>query len=325
MRPLRDVVGDIIWQVTPGAVTTYGDVARALGDIVAARAVAAMTMDDLDPEEFPTHRVVRKDGTLGGHPLGEGEKARRLAEEGIAVEDGRVTYMADLRQMFFRSDLPLKQLRKQQTALGMRLNLGPMGTPPRTILGVDVAYSRDGHAFASAIAVDALTLKITGTRFHRSEVTFPYIPTYLAFQEMPAIEAVLEGLDLEDSLLMVDGQGILHPRGFGIACHIGVSLGIPTVGVAKRMLTGSYDRAALRNTEQAAVMIEGEHRGWALAPKGREKKAVFASPGHMVSVEDALRLVRDSMGRRQPRPLELAHAAATAARREWDAHSTMSS
>ncbi len=325
MRPLRDVVGDLIWQVQPGTVTTYGDVARALGDIVAARAVAAMTIDDLDPDEFPTHRVVRKDGTLGNHPLGEAEKARRLAGEGIAVEDGRVEGMADLRQMFFRSDLPLKDLRKQQTALGERLNLGPLGTSPRTILGVDVAYSRDGQAFASAIAVDALTLKITGTRFHRTEVTFPYIPTYLAFREMPAIEAVLEGMDLEGALLMVDGQGILHPRGFGIACHIGVSLGIPTVGVAKRMLTGSYDRAALRQREQAAVMVEGEHRGWVLAPGGREKRAVFVSPGHMVSVEDALRLVKGSLGRRQPRPLELAHSAATAARREWDDHSTMSS
>ncbi len=325
MRPLRDVVGDLIWQVQPGSVTTYGDLARALGDIVAARAVASITMDELDPEDFPTHRVVRKDGTLGNHPLGESEKARRLAEDGISLEGGKVENMEDLRQMSFRSDLPLKELRGLQAALGERLNLGPLGTPLRTMLGVDVAYSRDGHAFASAIAVDALTLKITETRFDRSEVTFPYIPTYLAFREMPAIEAVLEGMDLEDTLLMVDGQGILHPRGFGIACHVGVSLGIPTIGVAKRLLTGSYDRAALRREGLAAVLVEGEHRGWVIAPEGKKRKAAFVSPGHMVSVDDSLKLAKGSMGKRQPRPLEMAHSAATSARRSWDPHSTMSS
>ena len=99
MRPLRDVVGDLIWQVQPGSVTTYGDLARALGDIVAARAVAAITMDELDPEDFPTHRVVRKDGTLGNHPLGESEKSRRLTVEGISIQDGRVEGMPEMRQM----------------------------------------------------------------------------------------------------------------------------------------------------------------------------------------------------------------------------------
>ncbi len=325
LRPLRDVVGDLIWQVQPGSVTTYGDLARALGDIVAARAVAAITMDELDPEDFPTHRVVRKDGTLGNHPLGESEKSRRLTVEGISIQDGRVEGMPDMRQMFFESDLPLKKLRKLQAALGDHLNLGPLGTRPRTLVGVDVAYSRDGYAFASAIGVDARTHAITETRFHRSEVTFPYIPTYLAFREMPAIESVLEGMALEGTLLMVDGQGILHPRGFGIACHVGVSLGIPTIGVAKRLLTGSYDSAALRREGLAAVLVEGEHRGWVIAPGGEKRKTAFVSPGHMVSVDDSLRLAKGSMGKRQPRPLELAHSAATSARRAWDPHSTMSS
>lgn len=325
LRSLRDVVGDLIWQIQPGSVTTYGDLARALGDIVAARAVAAITMDELDPEDFPTHRVVRKDGSLGNHPMGDVEKARRLTGEGISIQDGRVEGMPEVRQMSFVSDLPLKKLRKLQAALGDRLNLGPLGTRPRTLLGVDVAYSQDGYAFASAIGVDARSEAITETRFHRSEVTFPYIPTYLAFREMPAIESVLENLDLEGTLLMVDGQGILHPRGFGIACHVGVTLGIPTIGVAKRLLTGSYDRAVLRRDGSAAVLVEGEHRGWVIAPDGKKSKAAFVSPGHMVSVEDSLRLAMGSMGKRQPRPLELAHSAATSARRAWDPHSTMSS
>ena len=325
MRSMRDIVGDLIWQVPPGSVTTYGDLARALGDVVAARAVAAITMDELDPEDYPTHRVVRKDGTLGNHPQGGSEKARRLTAEGIDVRDDMVEGMPEVRQMDFESDQPLERLRKLQATLGDRLNLGPLGTQPRTLLGVDVAYSQDGYAFASAIGIDARTQTITETRFQRSEVTFPYIPTYLAFREMPAIESVMEGIDLEGTLLMVDGQGILHPRGFGIACHVGVSLGIPTIGVAKRLLTGSYDRAALRREGLAAVLVEGEHRGWVIAPEGKMKKAAFVSPGHMVSVDDSLRLARGSMGKRQPRLLELAHSAATAARREWDAHSTMSS
>ncbi len=325
MRPLRDHVGDILWQVEPGKVTTYGDVARALGDIVAARAVAVITNEELDPEQFPVHRVVRKDGTLGNHPLGEVEMVRRLAAEGVDAEGGRVADMEDTRQMFFRSDLPLKRLRKVQASLGERLNLGPLGTRPRTLVGVDVAYSRDGLAFAAAVSVDVATGSIVANRFARLPVDFPYIPTYLAFREMPALEAVLDDVDLDDALLLVDGQGILHPRGFGIACHVGVSLGVPTIGVAKSLLVGSYDRSSLKRNERAAVLVDGEHRGWVLAKGGNEKRAVLISPGHRVSVEDSLALVEGYFGKRQPRPLELAHSAATAARREWDPHSTSSS
>jgi deoxyribonuclease V len=325
LRPLRDHVGDILWQVEPGKVTTYGDVARALGDIVAARAVAVITNEELDPEEFPVHRVVRKDGTLGNHPLGEVEMVRRLAAEGVDAEGGRVADMEDTRQMFFRSDLPLKRLRKVQASLGERLNLGPLGTRPRTLVGVDVAYSRDGLAFAAAVSVDVATGSIVANRFARLPVDFPYIPTYLAFREMPALEAVLDDVDLDDALLLVDGQRILHPRGFGIACHVGVSLGVPTIGVAKSLLVGSYDRSSLKKNERAAVLVDGEHRGWVLARGGNEKRAVLISPGHMVSVGDSLALVEGYFGKRQPRPLELAHSAATAARREWDPHSTSSS
>jgi deoxyribonuclease V len=325
LRPLRDYVGDFLWQVEPGKVTTYGDIARALGDIVAARAVAVITNEELDPEDFPVHRVTRKDGTFGNHPMGEAELTRRLAVEGIAVEGSRVVQMEQTRQMFFESDLPLKGLRKVQQTLGDRLNLGPLGTTPGKLVGMDVAYSRDGLAFASAVQVDARTGAIVDNRYARLPVDFPYIPSYLAFREMPALEAVLDEMDTSDSLLLVDGQGTLHPRGFGIACHVGVSLGVPTVGVAKTLLVGTYDKAALRTDGSAAVLVDGEHKGWVVAPDGREKRAVFVSPGHMVSVDDSLRLLKGSLGKRQPRPLELAHAAATAAKRDRDDHSTRSS
>ena len=324
MRPLRTYVGDFLWQVEPGKVTTYGDIARALGDIVAARAVAIIANEELDAEDFPVHRIVRKDGTLGNHPLGKAEIAGRLAAEGVAVEGDRVAHMEDTRQMFFESDLPLKGLRRVQKVLGDRLNLGPLGATPGKIVGMDVAYSRDGLAFAAAVQVDARSGAILNNRYTRLPVDFPYIPSYLAFREMPALEAVLDTMDLSDSLLLVDGQGILHPRGFGIACHVGVSLGIPTVGVAKTLLVGTYDKASLRREGSAAVLVGGEHRGWIVAHEGTEKRAALVSPGHMVSVADSLSLLEGTLGKRQPRPLELAHAAATAARRDWDSHSTTS-
>ena len=323
MRPLRDHLGDLIWQVPPGNVTTYGDLARALGDIVAARAVATILTGELDPEDFPIHRVVRKDGTLEGHPLGEAEKGRRLEVEGVPLEGDRVWEMGALRMTAFESERPLTELRRIQATLGDRLNLAPLGSRPRTLIGVDVAYPKRGPAEAAAIMVDAATMNILETRWATVEVDFPYIPTYLAFREMPAIETVVEGVDMDGSLLLVDGQGTLHPRGFGIACHVGVALGIPTIGVAKRLLCGSFDKAVLRREGHAAVMVEGTQAGWAIAPHGNERKTVFASPGHMVSARDALDIVLRSLGRRQPKPLELAHAAATAARRE--AHLTTSS
>jgi deoxyribonuclease V len=318
-------VGDIIWQIPPGSVSTFGDVARALGDVVAARAVAAMVLDELDPDEFPTHRVVRTDATLGVHPLGEGEKARRLAGEGVPVEGERVVDMDGLRHTDLRSDRPLAKLRDVQNALGDRLNLGPMGGRPRDLVGVDVAYSRCGPAHAAAVLVDAGSMEVLDTRTVEVAVDFPYIPTYLAFREMPAVEAAMEGVEMDDALILVDGQGTLHPRGFGIACHLGVALGVPSIGVAKRMLCGTYDRAALHTDGHAEVLRDGEQAGWVISPHGAVKRAVFASPGHMVGLRDTLDIVTRSLGRRQPLPLELAHEAATAARRSGEAHSTTSS
>ena len=325
MRPLREHVGDLVWQIPPGSVSTFGDLARALGDVVAARAVAAMVVNELDPDEFPTHRVVRIDATLGAHPLGEAEKACRLVREGLHVDGGVVAELDHVRHRDFASDPPLARLRDVQNALGSRLNLGPMGRPPRVLLGVDVAYSRCGPAHAAVVRMDARSMEVLDTVTVEVAVDFPYIPTYLAFREMPAVEAVLEGIDLDDALLLVDGQGTLHPRGFGIACHLGVALGIPSIGVAKRMLCGTLDRATLRRDGHAEVLRDGEQAGWAIAPRGNERRAVYASPGHRVGLADTLEIVMGSMGRRQPLPLELAHAAATAARREGEAHSTTSS
>jgi deoxyinosine 3'endonuclease (endonuclease V) len=95
--------------------------------------------------------------------------------------------------------------------------------------------------------------------------------------------------------------------------------------VAKSLLVGTYDRSSLAREGRARVLVEGEHRGWISAMDGSRKRMAVVSPGHRVSVADSLRLLEGTWGRRQPRPLELAHAAATAARREWDPHSTMSS
>ncbi len=314
MRGLERELVDLVRAVPRGRVTTYGDLAASLGDPVAARAVARMLGELPSLEGTPVHRVVLADGSMGGDPSTRPERRRALEREGVRLEGGRVARFGRVRAGRIASSMPLRTLRREQERLRAHVHPGPLPHAPERFAGVDVAYTRGREAFAAAVEVDAATLEVVRERAVRVRVDFPYIPTYLAFRELPAVEAALEGWDLARALLFIDGQGALHPRGFGIACHVGVALGVPTVGVAKGLLWGALDGKVLDRDGHAPVVGEGIHAGWAVRPpRGRP---VFASPGHMVSLEEALALTVKTTVRRQPVPLELAHRLATGRRME---------
>ncbi len=300
--------------VPRGRVMTFGDLAASLGDPVAARAVAAIVRGwDPGGTRAPAHRVVLADGSLGGEGATMRGRARALRGEGVHVRAGRVVGLEGVRVRDLGSAYPLRALRREQDRLRARVHPGPLPYEPERLVGVDVAYSADGRAWASAVEVDARTLEVAGERTLEVEVAFPYIPTYLAFRELPAVQAAVEGMDLSRALVLIDGQGAIHPRGFGIACHVGVALDVPTVGVAKRLLWGAFDAEELGARGRAPVVGEGIHAGWAVRPP--RGGTVFASAGHMVGRDESLEWAVRSTARRQPVPLELAHRAATAARR----------
>ncbi|HIH00863.1 TPA: hypothetical protein HA259_02070 [Thermoplasmata archaeon] len=143
-----------------------------------------------------------------------------------------------------------------------------------------------------------------------SEAKFPYIPTYLAYRELPLVKPLVTGLE-EGTLLMYDGNGILHPEGFGVASHAGVLFGLPTIGVAKRLLCGSTAESG--KSDAVVVRVKGKVAGYALS-RG-SSAPVYVSPGHGVGHKQTLSVARSFLKYRIPEPVRAAHAFATSERR----------
>lgn len=184
--------------------------------------------------------------------------------------------------------------------------LGPVGL----IAGVDISASRFDperlvHAAVVVLSWPGLAPLAQATATLRASL--PYVPGYLGFREVPALCDAWARLPLRPDLVLVDGHGAAHPRRFGIACHLGVVLGVPTIGVAKSILLGVAEGEAL------------VHRGERLAtvlPTRQGARPLIVSAGHRVSEATAVAWVRRCLrGYRLPEPTRLAHLAANAARR----------
>jgi deoxyribonuclease V len=159
--------------------------------------------------------------------------------------------------------------------------------PPvfNTVAGLDSAYDERGNVVAAAVVLDASTLKPIDSATATGTVTFPYIPGLLAFRELPATIAALEKLGTTPDLLVCDGQGIAHPRRFGLACHIGLLTGVPTIGVAKTVW-GDYDEPDAERGAVGDITIDGEVVGRALRTQ-TGVKPVFVSVGHRIDLDTA--------------------------------------
>src|SRR5262249_11123520 len=129
----------------------------------------------------------------------------------------------------------------------------------------------------------------------------------LSFREVPSLLEAWEKLETKPDVLMLDGQGIAHPRRFGIACHVGVLLDLPTIGCAKSILVGRYGDLGLEAGSQSPLIDRGEQVGVALRTKNKVSP-VYVSPGHLTDLESSVDLVLRSTGKyRQPEPTRQAH------------------
>ncbi len=167
----------------------------------------------------------------------------------------------------------------------------------RRIAGADVAYEKDGERFFAAVVVlDAHSLEVVEIARHEGRHPFPYVPGLLSFRELPALLPCFEKLSSPVDLIVCDGNGRLHPRGFGIACHLGVALDVPTIGCAKNLLLGDVGSLPHERGAHAPIVVDGIERGSALRTRDGVKP-VFVSIGHRVSLPTAravvLRLARD--------------------------------
>jgi deoxyribonuclease V len=160
--------------------------------------------------------------------------------------------------------------------------------PVRYVAGVDVGYDLAENITRAAVAVLSFPdLQLVEHAIARRPTTFPYIPGFLSFREVPAVLDALEKLSLTPDLLLCDGQGIAHPRRFGIACHLGVLTNIPAIGVAKSRLLGSCDELPVRRGSWQPLRYEGETIGAVLRTRCGVKP-VYVSTGHRVSLTTSI-------------------------------------
>ncbi|WP_433977445.1 deoxyribonuclease V [Erwinia sp. E_sp_B01_9] len=183
--------------------------------------------------------------------------------------------------------------------------------PPRYIGGADVGFEQGDVTRAALVILEYPSLKLVEHRVARVATTMPYIPGYLSFREYPALLAAWQLLEQKPDLLMVDGQGIAHPRRLGVASHFGLLVDVPTLGVAKRRLCGKFEPLDETPGTTQPLMDKGEQIGWVLRSKAR-CNPLFISTGHRIHHTTALSLVESCLkGYRLPEPTRWADAVAS--------------
>jgi deoxyribonuclease V len=168
------------------------------------------------------------------------------------------------------------------------------------VAGVDVAYAKE-LSFTAAVLLDYETLKLTEVQLLKSLVKVPYRPGFLGFREAAPMVETVKRFGEKPDVILVDGHGIVHPRRFGLACHVGVMLDLPTVGIAKSLFYGEAHGSQIRDKT-------GQKIG-AIINVGR--KRLYVSIGHKVSLNTAIPLVKHCIISNAPEPIRLAHQEAT--------------
>ncbi|NDJ18940.1 deoxyribonuclease V [Myxacorys almedinensis] len=159
------------------------------------------------------------------------------------------------------------------------------------VAGIDVGFEEEGTITRAAVAVLTYpTLQLCDHAIARRPTTFPYIPGFLSFREVPAVLDALETVKTTPDLLLCDGQGLAHPRRFGIACHVGLLTNMPAIGVAKSLLVGKHGEVP----DQRGAWVSLQHKGDTIGAVLRTRpqtKPLYISSGHRISLETAVAYV----------------------------------
>lgn len=223
---------------------------------------------------------------------------------------------ATMKLMLHSWNLTPKEAVALQRELADRVNhSAPLGAC-ELVAGADCSYNRFSPWFYAAVVV----LKASdGTIVDKAEAVgkspFPYVPGLLTFREAPTILEAFSKLTHRPDVVLVDGQGRAHPRRIGVASHLGLWLGIPTIGCAKSKLIGEFEEPRKKAGSSSPLMIDDEQVGVVLRTKN-SVKPLYISPGHGIDLESCIRIVLSQCrGYRQPEPTRLAHQAVNDLRR----------
>jgi len=262
-------------QIPEGEKASLRDLALSLGDV---KAISAIRMA-LDKEEFSGFK----------EKILETRKSKGLFRGFVTV-------------------YPLKRLSMLQKEMSTRVQQIDCYRSTEFIAGVDVSYE-GVYAYAAAVTMNR-RFEIVDEAVSKTSVCFPYIPSYLAFREAEPIGLAVKALRNFD-ILIVNGHGVAHPRGFGLACHIGVELDKPTIGVAKSLLIGKTKKVS---GDRLVIENEGKVIGSVI---NRERfKPLYVSVGNKVSLESASCIVENMLLNGYfPEPLRVSHILATTLKR----------
>ncbi|MCX6640359.1 MAG: endonuclease V [bacterium] len=208
-----------------------------------------------------------------------------------------------------------------QTELASRVKIEtPDSRHINLVAGVDVSCQRGDRRFWAAVVVwNRHENQIIETSLIEAEALFPYIPGLLSFRELPPVLEALRKIQTPIDAVICDGQGLAHPRLFGLACHLGLWLDLPTVGCAKSRLVGEYSEPDSNAGDWKVLTYKNRIVGSVLRSR-KNSQPLFISPGHLVDFDFARKLVWDCCrGTRLPEPVRLAHLAANRFRVERQA------
>ncbi|MEL1245855.1 deoxyribonuclease V [Flavobacterium sp. DGU11] len=205
-------------------------------------------------------------------------------------------------------DTSLVEATEIQNEMRHRVSLVTETRNITTIAGGDISHNKDTDTvFAGIVVLSYPDMQLLSYSLVVAETKFPYVPQYLGFREVPPLLLAWEQLPQKPDLVVLDGQGVTHPRRMGIASHFGLLTDHPSIGCAKNMLFGNYNPLGLDKMSTSPISSYNEIMGYALRTKAGVKP-VYISPGHKVSVKDSLSIMEKCvLKHRIPEPTRLAH------------------
>ena len=215
-----------------------------------------------------------------------------------------------------RWDLQPAEARALQQELAERVRFRPLPATFEILGAADIAYvAATNQLVAAMVTFQWPDLTLIESSHVVAPITFPYIPCLLSFREVPSLLEAHHKLQRPPEVLLCDGQGIAHPRRFGLASHLGLCLDIPTVGCAKKLLCGKHEDLELRRGCATPLRHKGEVVGWVFRSRDGVKP-IYISPGHLSDLESSRDIIHRCLSRfRIPEPLRQAHNLATQLRK----------
>ncbi|UOD34513.1 endonuclease V [Deferribacteraceae bacterium V6Fe1] len=200
-----------------------------------------------------------------------------------------------------------EHLIKLQKRLAEKLVICPYENDVKLVAGVDVSFDRYSNiGFCSIVVLDKM-FNIVEAKFHKMGVKLPYIPGLLSFRELPLIMNTFKKLVNVPDIIICDAQGVAHPRGLGLASHLGIVLKIPTIGCAKNRLVGEYDVPPDKKGAYSILYYKGKEVGAVLRIK-EGCRPVFVSPGNLIDINSSLTVIMKYVGKyKLPEPTRIAH------------------